>query len=31
MIKFAQLINEETGLCSIGTGTNIDFYKSIGI
>lgn len=31
MIKFAQLINEETGLCSIGTGTNIDFYKSIGM
>ena len=31
MIKYAQLINEETGLCSIGTGTNIDFYKSIGM
>lgn len=31
MIKFAQVINEETGLCSIGTGTNIDFYKSIGM
>lgn len=31
MIKFAQLINEDTGLCSIGTGTNIDFYKSIGM
>ena len=31
MIKYAQLINEDTGLCSIGTGTNIDFYKSIGM
>lgn len=31
MIKFAQVINEETGLCSIGTGTNIDFYTSIGM
>lgn len=31
MIKFAQVINEETGLCSIGTGTNTDFYKSIGM
>lgn len=31
MIKYAQLINEETGLCNIGTGTNIDFYKSIGM
>lgn len=31
MIKYAQLINEETGLCSIGTGTNVDFYKSIGM
>lgn len=31
MIKFAQLINEKTGLCNIGTGTNIDFYKSIGM
>ena len=31
MIRYAQLINEETGLCNIGTGTNIDFYKSIGM
>ena len=31
MIRYAQLINEETGLCSIGTGTNIEFYKSIGM
>ena len=31
MIKYAKIINEETGLCSIGTGTNVDFYKSIGM
>lgn len=31
MIKYAKIINEETGLCNIGTGTNIDFYKSIGM
>lgn len=31
MIKYAQLINEETGLCSVGTGTNTEFYKSIGM
>lgn len=31
MFKYAKLINEETGLCEIATGTNIDFYKSIGM
>ena len=31
MIKYAKIINEETGLCNVGTGTNIDFYKSIGM
>lgn len=31
MIKYAQLINKETGLCSVGTGTNTEFYKSIGM
>lgn len=31
MIKYAQLINAETGLCSVGTGTNTEFYKSIGM
>ena len=31
MIKYSQLINKETGLCSVGTGTNIEFYKSIGM
>lgn len=31
MIKYAKIINENTGLCEIGIGTNIDFYKSIGM
>ena len=31
MIKYAQLINKETGLCSVGLGTNTEFYKSIGM
>lgn len=31
MIKYAQIINEETKECSVGLGTNTDFYKSIGM
>lgn len=31
MIKFAKVINVETGLCEVGLGTNIEFYKSIGM
>ena len=31
MILYAKIENEETGLCTVGTGTNIDFYKSIGM
>lgn len=31
MIKYAKVINEETGLCEVGLGTNIEFYKSIGM
>ena len=31
MIKYAKLINKETGLCEVGLGTNTDFYKSIGM
>ena len=31
MIKYAKLINEETGLCEVGLGTNTDFYRSIGM
>lgn len=29
MIKYAKIINQETGLCEVGTGTNTEFYKSI--
>lgn len=31
MIKYAKIINQETGLCEVGIGTNTDFYKSIGM
>lgn len=31
MIKYAQITNEKTGLCSVGIGTNSQFYKSIGM
>jgi len=31
MIKYAKIINEETGLCEVGIGTNSEFYKSIGM
>lgn len=31
MIKFAKIINEETGLCNVGLGTNTEFYKYIGM
>lgn len=31
MIKYAKVINEETGLCEVGVGTNTEFYKSIGM
>ena len=31
MIKYAKVINEQTGLCEVGTGTNIKFYQSIGM
>lgn len=31
MLKFAKIINEETKLCEVGLGTNIEFYKSIGM
>lgn len=31
MIKYAKVINEETGLCEVGTGTNSQFYISIGM
>lgn len=28
---YAKIINEETKLCEVGTGTNVEFYKSIGM
>ena len=31
MIKYAKIINEETGLCEVGIGTNIEYYQSIGM
>lgn len=31
MIKYAKIINQEIGLCEVGTGTNAEFYQSIGM
>lgn len=31
MIKYAKIIDEETKLCEVGVGTNIEFYQSIGM
>ena len=31
MKKYAKIINEETKQCSIGTGTNVKYYQSIGM
>ena len=31
MIKYAKIINEETKQCDVGIGTNVEFYKSIGM
>lgn len=31
MIKYAKVINQETGLCEVGEGTNDVFYQSIGM
>lgn len=31
MIKYAKIINEETRECEVGIGTNVEFYKSIGM
>ena len=30
MLKYAKIINEETKQVQVGTGSNINFYKSIG-
>ena len=31
MLKYAKIIDDNTGLCEVGTGTNIEFYESIGM
>ena len=31
MLKYAKIVNEETGLCEVGLGTNSAFYQSIGM
>lgn len=31
MIKYAKIINEETKQCEVGLGTNIEYYKSVGM
>ena len=31
MKKYAKVINEETKLCEVGTGTNSAYYQSIGM
>lgn len=31
MLKYAKIENEETKRCSVGLGTNTEFYKSIGM
>lgn len=29
MIKYAKILDNETKLCAVGIGTNIEYYKSI--
>ena len=31
MIKYAQIINEQTKQCEVGMGTNAEFYRSVGM
>lgn len=31
MLKYAKIIDDKTKLCEVGIGTNIEFYKSIGM
>ena len=31
MLKYAKIKNEETKQCDVGIGTNVEFYKSIGM
>lgn len=31
MLKYAKIINSDTGLCSVGLGSNEKYFKSIGM
>lgn len=31
MLKYAKVTNEQTKACMVGLGTNIEYYKSIGM
>jgi hypothetical protein len=31
MKKYANIIDETSGICAVGTGTNTKFYESIGM
>lgn len=31
MIKWAKVTNQETKVCDVGLGTNVEYYKSIGM
>lgn len=31
MIKYARVMNEETGICEVGLGTDTEFYEEIGM
>ena len=31
MLKYAKIVNSDTGLCSVGLGTNEKYFKSIGM
>lgn len=31
MLKYAKIIKEETKVCEVGIGSNVEFYKSIGM
>lgn len=31
MIKYAKILDNKTKLCAAGVGTNVEYYKSIGM
>lgn len=31
MLKYAKVVNEETKACDVGLGTNVEYYKSLGM